>query len=126
MESVSIVGIGSISLGGGIQSLGDGVQTSGGSEGNSVVSDEAIISISVSGSLSVDKSVVSVSVVGIGGISLGGGIQSLGDGVQTSGGSEGDTGVSECVVGISLGLGGHNQASCEKSLDHVGSTPDTE
>jgi len=46
-----------------------------------MVSDEAVVSISISGPLSIDKSVVSVSVVGEGSISLGGSIKSLGDGV---------------------------------------------
>jgi len=74
------ISIRSISLGRGIKSLGDGVQTSGGSEGDTVVSAQ-VVGVSLSGPLSIDKSVVSVSVVGIGGISLGGSIKSLGDGV---------------------------------------------
>jgi len=88
----------------------------------------SVVSVSISRPLSVEKSMVSITIVGIGSISLGGSIKSLGDGIQTSGGSEGDSveSVSVSVEGISLGLSGHNQASSEKSLDHVGSTPDTE
>jgi len=81
MVSIAVVGIRSISLGRGIKSLGDWVQTSGRSEGNSESVSMSVEGVSVSGPLSVDKSMVSVSVVSVGSISLGGSIKSLGDGV---------------------------------------------
>ena len=113
------VGIGKVTLGGGIKALGDGVQTGGGSEGNT--SDGiATKVVGVSGPLA-----VVVAHVGNGKSSLGHGVKTLGDGVQTSGRTEGNASVGDAmgdavgvresvavaVEGISLGLDGHNEGS---------------
>ena len=112
---ISTVGIGGISLGGGIKSLGDGVQTGAGAEGNSVAVGQVGFSFSLSlcgplaimvgigiGSISIGTmGSIGVATVGIGGISLGRGIKTLGDGVQTGAGAEGNS-VTVGQVGFSL------------------------
>jgi len=91
VQTIAVVSVGSVSLGGCVKSLSDGVQTGGRSEGNmgnGVVSvGQSVGKLSISGPLAVVDTVVSV-----GSKALGRGVQSLGDGVQTGGGSKGNMG----------------------------------
>ena len=113
------VGVGSVSLSGGVKALGDGVLArwvSNRETGNSVSSKVVGISLSISGPLAV--------VVGNGKSSLGHRVQSLGDGVQSRGGSERNAsngvamGVWESTIvaieGIGLSLDGRNEGSLKR------------
>ena len=117
------VGIGKVTLGGGIKALGDGVQAgrvSNGKPSNSIATKVVGVSLGISRPLAVVVSVVaemvSVETMGIGKVSLGGDIKALGDGVQArrvsegNGGNNGSVGVSgplAVVVGNGKSSLGH-------------------